>query len=241
MLLSSPCNYLSQEVTRMTYGYIRVSTAEQNLENQKKAISERFAVDEWVEEKKSGTIDYSKRSLGGLIGKMAEDDILVVTKLSRLGRSLTMIFDIVSSLKKKGVRCVAIKNNFDLDPSNASDIVASVLMFAFGLSAQIERELISERTKQGLAVAKANGKRVRRQKGDKVYFVKLRKYEAELMELYRNGASVNFLARKYGVRWATAKAFITKFSKMKRPKPLTEKPKKHGHPTYRELQWFKKN
>ena len=214
----------------MTYGYIRVSTVEQNLENQKKAIAERFTVDEWVEEKRSGTVDYSKRSLGAL----------VVTELSRLGRSLAMIFDIVSALKKKGVRCVAIKNNFDLDPSNASDIAASVLMFAFGLSVQIERELISERTKQGLAVARANGKRIGRQKGDKVYFVKLRKYESELMDLYRNGASVNFLARKYNVRWATAKAFVTKYSKMKRPKPLAEKPKKHGHPSYRELEWFKK-
>lgn len=224
----------------MTYGYIRVSTVEQNLENQKKAIAERFAVDEWVEEKRSGTVDYSKRSLGALVEKTREGDVLVVTELSRLGRSLAMIFDIVSALKKKGVRCVAIKNNFDLDPSNASDIAASVLMFAFGLSAQIERELISERTKQGLAVARANGKRIGRQKGDKVYFVKLRKYESELMDLYRNGASVNFLARKYNVRWATAKAFVTKYSKMKRPKPLAEKPKKHGHPSYRELEWFKK-
>ena len=225
----------------MVYGYIRVSTEEQNLENQKKAISERFVVDVWVEEKRSGTVDYSKRSLGALVEKMAEGDVLVVTELSRLGRSLTMIFDIVSVLKKKGVRCVAIKNNFDLDPSNASDIAASVLMFAFGLSAQIERELISERTKQGLAVARANGKRIGRQKGETVFFVKLRKYETELMDLYKNGASVNSLAVRYDVRWTTVKRFITEYSKMKRPCPLLEKPKKHGHPTYRELEWFKEN
>lgn len=224
----------------MIYGYIRVSTEEQNLENQRKAIQERFQIDEWVEEKKSGTIGWEKRSLGGLLEKLESGDTLVVTELSRLGRSLTMIFEIVSLLKKNGVRLVAIKNSFDLDPANKSDIVAEVLLFAFGLSAQIERQLISERTKQGLAVAKANGKRVGRQKGDKVYFVKLRKYESELMDLYRNGASVNFLARKYNVRWATAKAFVTKYSKMNRPKPLAEKPKKHGHPSYRELEWFKK-
>ena len=225
----------------MTYGYIRVSTEEQNLENQKKAISERFAVNEWVEEKKSGTIDYSKRSLGGLIGKLQEGDVLVVTELSRLGRSLTMIFDIVSALKKKGVRLVAIKNSFDLAPANNSDVVAEVLLFAFGLSAQIERELISERTKQGLAVAKAKGKRIGRQKGETVYFVKLRKYEAELMAFYKSGASVNSLAKRYGVRWTTVKKFITKYSKMKRPNPLTERPKKHGHPSNRELEWFSKN
>lgn len=225
----------------MIYGYLRVSTEEQNLENQRRAISERFNVDEWIEEKKSGTINYEKRSLGDLMERLKSDDTLVITELSRLGRSLTMIFEIVSLLKKNGVRLVAIKNNFDLDPSNKNDIVSSVLMFAFGLSAQIERQLISERTKQGLAVAKAKGKRVGRQKGDKVYYIKLRKYESELMELYIGGASVNSLAKRYGVRWATAKAFITKFSKMNRPKPLAERPRKHGHPTYRELEWFKRN
>ena len=225
----------------MVYAYIRVSTLEQNLENQKRAIAERFEVGEWVEEKKSGTVDYSKRSLGGLMERLSAADTLVVTELSRLGRSLTMIFEIVSHLKKSGVRLVAIKNNFDLDPNNSSDIVSSVLMFAFGLSAQIERQLISERTKQGLAVAKANGKRIGRQKGDRVYFVKLRKYEAELMAAYKAGASVNSLAQKYGVQWTTCKRFITEYSKMKRPAPLKAKPKKHGHPTNRELQWFRKN
>jgi len=225
----------------MIYGYARVSTEEQNLENQRNTILERFNIDEWIEEKKSGTIDYSKRNLGELIDKLQEGDTLVITELSRLGRSLSMIFDIISILRKKRVRCIAIKNNFDLNPLNNNDIVSSVLMFAFGLSAQIERELISERTKQGLAVAKAKGKRVGRQKGDKVYFVKLRKYEKELMELYNNGTSINSLARKYNVRWGTVKNFITKFSKMERPEPLTEKPRKHGHPTYRETEWFNKN
>jgi DNA invertase Pin-like site-specific DNA recombinase len=198
-------------------------------------------VEEWVEEKRSGTIDWEKRSFGGLMERLAKGDTLVVTELSRLGRSLTMIFEIVSLLKKNGVRLVAIKNSFDLDPANKNDIVAEVLLFAFGLSAQIERQLISERTKQGLAVAKANGKRVGRQKGEKVYFVKLRKYEKELMALYKSGASVNSLARRFGVRWTTCKRFITTYSKMRPPAPLKAKPKKHGHPTYRELRWFEEN
>lgn len=225
----------------MVYGYIRVSTLEQNLENQKRAIAERFEVAEWVEEKKSGTVDYSKRSLGGLMERMAAGDTLVVTELSRLGRSLTMIFEIVSLLKKSGVRLVAIKNNFDLDPNSSSDIVSSVLMFAFGLSAQIERQLISERTKQGLAVARANGKRVGRQKGEKVYFVKLREHEAEIRQGLRQGRSLNSMAKQYGVNWTTMKTFVTKFMDMKKPAPLKSKPKKHGHPSKRELEWFEKN
>ncbi|MBR5965728.1 MAG: recombinase family protein [Treponema sp.] len=207
----------------MIYGYIRVSTKEQNCENQRRIITDKFMVDEWVEEKKSGMIDFSKRSLGGLVERLKEGDILAITELSRLGRSLSMIFEIMSLLKKKNIRCVAIKNNFDLNPMNKNDIISSVLMFAFGLSAQIERELISERTKAGLVVARANGKRIGRQKGKKIYYVKLRKHEKEFMDLYRNGASINFLAQKYHVQWTTAKRFITKYSKMKHPKPLTEK------------------
>ena len=212
----------------MVYGYIRVSTEEQNLENQKKAITERFEVDKWVEEKKSGTIDYRKRNLGELIKSMTEGDVLVVTELSRLGRSLTMVFNIIEQLKEKKMRCVAIKNNFDMRPADSNDIVSSVLLFAFGLSAQIERQLISERTKQGLAVARSRGKRIGRQKGEMVYNVKLRPYQDDIMTAFKNGASINSLSRKYQVKWSTMQRFIKYFSK----------PKKHGHPTKAEIEWF---
>ena len=225
----------------MIYSYIRVSTEEQNLENQKKAISEQFNIDEWIEEKKSGTVDYQKRSLGELIKKLKSGDTLVITELSRLGRSISMVFDIISELKKKKVRVIAIKNSFDLNPDNENDIVSSVLLFAFSLSAQLEREMISERTKLGLATARAKGKRIGRQVGEKVYNVKLRKYETELINAYKNGESINSLATRYGVKWITVKNFIYKYSKMKKPNPLRVKPKKHGHPTYRELEYFRKN
>lgn len=225
----------------MIYGYIRVSTEEQNLENQKKAISEKYEINEWVEEKVSGTIDYTKRSLGELITKLQNGDTLIVTELSRLGRSISMIFDIISELKKRKVRVIAIKNNFDMNPNNSNDIITSVIIFAFGLSAQIERQLISERTKQGLAVARAKGKRIGRQKGETVYYVKLRKYEADIMSKADKGQSINSLAREYNVQWGTMKNFIIRFSKMKKPRPLRVRPKKHRHPTYRELEYFRIN
>lgn len=225
----------------MIYGYIRVSTEEQNLENQKKAISEKYEIDEWVEEKVSGTVDYTKRNLGELIDKLKNGDTLIITELSRLGRSISMIFDIISMLKKRNVRCVAIKNNFDMNPNDSNDIITSVIIFAFGLSAQIERQLISERTKQGLAVARAKGKRIGRQKGEAVYYVKLRKYQADIMNKADKGQSINSLAKEYNVRWGTMKNFIVRFSKMKKPRPLRIKPKKHGHPTYRELEYFRNN
>lgn len=225
----------------MIYGYIRVSTEEQNLENQKKAINEKYEIDEWVEEKVSGTVDYTKRNLGELINKLKNGDTLIITELSRLGRSISMIFDIISMLKKRNVRCIAIKNNFDMNPNDSNDIITSVIIFAFGLSAQIERQLISERTKQGLAVARAKGKRIGRQKGETVYYVKLRKHQSDIMSKANKGQSINSLAKEYNVRWGTMKNFIVKFSKMKKPKPLRVKPNKHGHPTYRELEYFRKN
>jgi DNA invertase Pin-like site-specific DNA recombinase len=198
----------------MFYAYIRVSTKEQNLENQKKVISEKYKIEKWIEEKKSGTTDYHKRSLGFLINLLNKDDTLVITEISRLGRSLTMIFNIISELQNKGVRIIAIKNNFDLNPKIKNDIVSQVLLFAFGLSAQIERDLISERTKMGLSVAKEKGKRIGRQKGEVVYNVKLRKYQNEILKKYNNGESINSLAKYYNVMWSTMKKFIEVYSKM---------------------------
>ena len=222
----------------MVYGYIRVSTEEQNLENQKKAIREKFKVDIWVEEKRSGTVDYKKRNLGGLIEQLHEGDVLVMTELSRLGRSLSMIFNIISALQDKKIRCVAIKNNFDLNPENKNDIIATVLMFAFGLSAQIERELISERTKQGLAVARANGKRIGRQPGEKPHYFKLTPYKKIIIGYIKAGRTVNSMAKEFGVRWSTMKNFITVNMYIKPLPPLRNRPRKHGHPTRRELEWF---
>lgn len=224
----------------MVYAYVRVSTEEQNLKNQKVAISEKFKIDEWIYEKRSGTIDYRKRNLGYLMNKLQKGDTLVVTEISRLGRSLSMVFKIINELHEKGIRIIAIKNNFDMSATE-NDITSQVLMFAFGLSAQIERDLISERTKQGLVVARKNGKRIGRRKGEIIYNVKLRPFEKEIKSKLKNGSSINSLAKEYDVKWSTMKKFIDVYSKMKKPKPLIEKPKKHGHPTYAELEWFEKH
>lgn len=225
----------------MFYGYIRVSTQEQNLENQKRAISEKYKIKKWIEEKKSGTVDFHKRNLGKLINQLNEGDVLVVTEISRLGRSLNMIFEIIKELQSKQVRVIAIKNNFDLNPSKKNDITSQVLMFAFGLSAQIERDLISERTKLGLIVAKSKGKIIGRRKGEMIYNVKLRKYQRQITRDYKGGMSINAIAIKYHVTWVTAKRFITIYAKMKKPSPLAEKPQRHGHPTYAEIEYFKKH
>ena len=194
-----------------------------------------------LKKKRSGTVDFHKRPLGKLIEQLNEGDTLVVTEISRLGRSLNMIFDIIKELQNKKVRVIAIKNNFDLNPQKKNDITAQVLMFAFGLSAQIERDWIWERTKQGVIVAKSKGKVIGRRKGEMIYNIKLRKHQRKIMRDYKSGMSINAIAIKYHVTWVTAKRFITIYAKMKKPAPLTEKPQKHGHPTYAELEYFKKH
>lgn len=225
----------------MNYAYLRVSTQEQNLKNQELEIKRHYHIDKWYYDKKSGTLDYHKRNLNSIINEMQKDDILIVTELSRLGRSIIMIFQIVTEIQSKDCGIIAIKNNFNISPSSKNDIVSQTMLFAFGLSAQIERELISERTKQGLTVARLNGKKIGRQKGVSVYYVKLRKYQKELLQKRKQGASINALAKEYNVNWVTMKNFFEKYAKMKKPKSLTDEPKKHGHPTYQEIEWFEKH
>lgn len=152
---------------KMTYGYIRVSMEKQTVENQKLAILDyckKNGIDyiEWCAETKSGTIDYKKRFLGKLTETLQEGDTLIVTEISRLGRSITMIFDFMQRMIQTGVTVVALKNNFTL---TRDDITAKVLLFAFGFSAEIERNLISERTKLGLERARNAGKHLGRTKG----------------------------------------------------------------------------
>lgn len=223
----------------MIYAYVRVSTEQQDWQSQVTAIKSKYQIDEWVEEKRSGTVDYKKRDLGDLILKLRAGDTLIVTELSRLGRSLSMIYKIITELKEKKIRCVAIKNNFDMNPNNPNDIISEVLLFAFGLSAQIERQLISERSKMGLQKARAQGKQIGKRKGDIPYYVKLRPYQKEIVEKRNNGGSILGLAREYGVTWKTMQNFLNVRIYQKPPAPLTECPKKHGHPSYREVEYFK--
>lgn len=220
----------------MVYGYIRVSTEEQNLENQRKAILERFNVDEWVEEKRSGTVGWEKRSLGELLERLDAGDTIIVTEISRLGRSMMMIMNVLDECLKNNVKVVAIKENFILDNS----IACKALMFAFGLSAEIERTLISERTKAGLERARKKGKKIGRALGEKPHRFKLTPYKARIKRYMKEGRSLNSMAKEFGVRWTTMRNFCKVNIFVKPLPPLMEEPKKHGHPTYRELEWFKR-
>lgn len=152
----------------MIYGYIRVSCDRQSVENQRFEINnfckrENLKIDGWIEETISGTKAYNKRRLGMLLRRIKKNDLIVCAELSRLGRNLFMIMEILNVCMGKECRVWTIKDNYRL----GEDIQSKVLAFAFGLSAEIERNLIAQRTKEALARKKAEGVKLGRPKGKK--------------------------------------------------------------------------
>lgn len=193
----------------MTYGYIRVSTDKQTVENQRFEILEfakknGISVDRWVEETVSGTIVPEQRALGRLLSVIKKDDLIICSELSRLGRSLFMIMSILNKLLESGARVWTIKDGYRL----GDDIQSKVLAFAFGLSAEIERNLISQRTKEALERRKREGIKLGRPKGKQRAFLKLDGAEIGTTLMLLNGISINRIANLYGVHRNTVKEFI---------------------------------
>jgi len=193
----------------MVYGYIRVSTDKQTVENQRfeiKCFCEKnvMAVDGWIEEVISGTKTIRERKLGNLLRRMRRDDILICSELSRLGRNLLMIMSILNECMNREIQVWTIKDNYRL----GSDINSKVLAFAFGLSAEIERNLISQRTKEALARKRAEGTVLGRPPGCKSMSRKLTGKEAEIRDMLRRRVSKSAIARKYGVNRATLLKFV---------------------------------
>ena len=193
----------------MIYGYIRVSSDKQTVENQRYEINsfcqkEHLNIDGWIEETISGTKNYNKRALGRLLKKVRKDDLIICAELSRLGRSLFMIMEILSLCMKKGCKVWTIKDNYRL----GDDIQSKVLAFAFGLSAEIERNLISQRTKEALALRKAQGIHVGRKYGTKNAVYKLTGKERIVKEMLVKGVSKAAIARKLHVDRTTLWRFL---------------------------------
>jgi len=197
------------DIKMTIWGYIRVSTDKQTVENQRFEIinfcdKNNLKVNKWIEETISGTKAYDKRLLGGLLKDVKKGDLIVCSELSRLGRNLFMIMEILNICMRKECKVWTIKDNYRL----GDDIQSKVLAFAFGLSAEIERNLISQRTKEALARKRAEGIILGRPKGSRSKHVKLSGQEDVIRALIERNVSKCEIAHIFGVNRMTVASFI---------------------------------
>lgn len=198
----------------MIYGYIRVSSDKQTVENQRFEINnfcrrQGLEVDGWIEETISGTKAYDKRELGKLLRRVRKGDLIICAELSRLGRSLFMIMEILNICMTKECRVWTIKDAYRL----GDDLQSKVLAFAFALSAEIERSLISRRTREALARRKAEGARLGRPKGSTTPRQRHKLYAKEplIRRMLGAGASRQAIARACKVHRNTLSRYIEEF------------------------------
>lgn len=199
-----------------TIAYLRVSTTDQDLQKNKFDIlhlanEKGLGKVEWVEEQVSGRVSWKKRKIAQVIEALQTSDSLIVSELSRLGRSMLECMEILSIASQKQVNIYAVKGNWQLDQSIQSKIVA----MAFSMAAEIERDLISQRTKEALAAKKKAGMKLGRPRG--VGKSKLDTYRPEIEALLANGSTQKFIASRYHTTEANLSRWIAK-RKLKRVK-----------------------
>ena len=180
-----------------TVAYLRVSTLEQDTEKNKAEIL-KFANDKdfgkvvFVEEKVSGKKSWKERKIKSIINDLGDCDRLIVPELSRLGRSMLEIMEMLSIARQKGIYIYAVKGGWELNGT----IQSKVMAMAFSIAAEIERDLISKRTTEALRVRKAMGIQLGRPKGPGKS--KLDQHREEIIALLRNGSTKKYVAEKYG-------------------------------------------
>ncbi len=180
-----------------TKGFIRVSTIDQNTEKNRLDIlqfanAHKLGNVEFIEEKISGIKDYKKRKLGVLLDNMTSGDILIVPELSRIARSTIQILEVIQLTQDKGITLYSLKENFcNMDNSIASTVTKTI----FALVAQIERELISLRTKEALHARQASGVKLGRPTGKGKS--RLDKYSDDILRLVALGVPKTIIAKQY--------------------------------------------
>ena len=182
------------------YAYVRVSTEMQTLENQKFEIREwgrqnNVGIDIWVTESVSGTVPWEHRRLGKVLKRMGRGDTIICTEISRLGRNLLMIMAILNVCSLKGICVRTIKDRFELSDSLNSKIIA----FAFALASEIERNLISQRTREALAAKKASGVKLGRPKGCSEKVIRICIDRNAVEQMIADGVPLSAIAKRYGV------------------------------------------
>lgn len=193
----------------MVFGYIRVSSDKQTTENQRFEINEfckkhEFTVEKWFDEVISGTKKVEERKLGSLLDHLNKGDILICSEISRLGRSLLMVMSILNICMEKEVQVWTIRDNFRL----GDDVCSKVLAFAFGLAAEIERNLISLRTRESLARLKSEGVHVGRPVGSKSRRKKLSGKAKQIQKLLEENTPKAKIAKKLKVHPSTLRKFL---------------------------------
>ena len=191
----------------MIYGYTRISTDQQNTENQKHEIqtfvkSQKIKIDKWVDEIISSRKSLKERQLGKLLKHLKKGDILIASELSRLGRNLLEVMGILQSCLEKDCQIWTLKENYKL----GADIQSKVLAFAFSLAAEIERQLISQRTKESLKRIKDEGKHLGRPFG--FNYNKLDAKKSKIQELLSKNISKAEISRLIGCSWITLHRYI---------------------------------
>jgi DNA invertase Pin-like site-specific DNA recombinase len=192
-------------------GYLRVSTADQNMEKSKADILQLANQHDlgrvrFVEETISGKISWRERKIAGVLESLMANDALVVSELSRLGRSMLECMEILSVAAQKRINVYAVKGTWRLDQSIQSKIIA----MAFSMAAEIERDLISQRTKEALRFKKSQGMKLGRPTGPGKS--KLDPYRPEIESLLANGSTQKFIARRYHTTEANLHHWLKKHS-----------------------------
>lgn len=189
----------------MIYGYIRVSTDKQDTENQKLGINEKakmlgLEIQEWIsDDGVSGAKEPDDRMLGKLLKAIKQDDVIIASELSRLGRKLFMVMRILEHCMNVGAKVYTVKDGYEL----GDNIQSKVLAFAFGLAAEIEREMIQLRTKEGLAQKRAIGVLLGNVRGARKNEYVTPKHIEQMKYLLDKGKSLSAIAKEMGMHRLT--------------------------------------
>ncbi len=209
MIWSPPIKIFNEEQT-MIYGYVRVSTDRQNVKNQHHEIKEfskqkQFEIDTWIIETISSRKELKQRKLSKLLQKIKADDIIIATEISRLGRNMLEVMGILQKCLEKECQIWTLKENYRL----GADIQSKVLAFAFSLSGEIERQLISQRTRESLKRLKSEGHHLGRPYG--FNYQKLAKCHMQIEQMLTQNMSKAEIARQIDCSWSTLNRYIKKY------------------------------